>query len=164
MKPNTEHTPAARATGWGTLAAAVGLGTVVVVAAVGWSVHREVSAPAAVAPGSRPAVHAPATASPRPDAPQVVRDGVARLDASRLFELGYGGGLIVDQDTRAALELVLAEHTSAVEMEQLEAALRSNMPKEEAERVLRLVAATAPTEPSCNGSCRACPRRRTCSK
>jgi lipase chaperone LimK len=129
------HEPA----GWGRLAAAVTLGTAVVVAAVDWSVHREVSVPAGAERARRAAAHAPSAAAHLPDAHQLARDGVARLDASRLFELGYGGGLIVDQDTRAALDLVLAEHASATGMERLEAALRSSMPKEEAERALRLV-------------------------
>ncbi|MCM5681184.1 hypothetical protein M8A51_16780 [Schlegelella sp. S2-27] len=125
--------------GWVRLALAVGIGTVVVVTAVAWSVHREVLAPVGTEHARRAPAHVPSAAARLPDAHQVARDGIARLDASRLFELGYAGGLIVDQDTRAALELVLAEHAGTAGMEQLDAALRSNMPKEEAERVLRLV-------------------------
>ncbi|WOB09341.1 lipase secretion chaperone [Piscinibacter gummiphilus] len=65
----------------------------------------------------------------------------ATLDAARLFELGFAGGLVIDRDTRAVIEAVLnsmPEHPSAADLQRLERTLREGLPREDAERALKL--------------------------
>lgn len=66
----------------------------------------------------------------------------ARMDVSRLFQLGFGGGLNVDGETRATLDTLMVQMSdppSPQELEKLEYTLRQGLPKEEAERALRLL-------------------------
>jgi lipase chaperone LimK len=65
----------------------------------------------------------------------------ARLDASRLFQLGFGGGLTMDPQTRDALDTLLvhsADPMSEADARKLEHTLRQGLPPEEAERALKL--------------------------
>jgi len=64
-----------------------------------------------------------------------------RLDASRLFDLGFAGGLVIDGDTRAAIEAVLNSlppEPSDADLARLERTLREGLPREDAERALKL--------------------------
>lgn len=66
----------------------------------------------------------------------------ARMDVSRLFQLGFGGGLTVDGETRATLDtlmLHMSDPPTAQEAEKLEYTLRQGLPKEEAEKALKLL-------------------------
>jgi lipase chaperone LimK len=63
------------------------------------------------------------------------------LDAARLFELGFAGGLVIDRDTRAVIEAVLnsmPEQPSAEDLQRLERTLREGLPREDAERAIKL--------------------------
>lgn len=64
------------------------------------------------------------------------------LDAARLFELGFGGGLLLDRDTRASIEALINSmplEPSAHDMDRLQRALRAGLPYEEAERAYKLI-------------------------
>ena len=64
-----------------------------------------------------------------------------KLDAARLFDLGFAGGLTIDRDTRAALEALstaLPDQASEVDMQKLESALRRGLPPEDAEKAIKL--------------------------
>jgi lipase chaperone LimK len=66
----------------------------------------------------------------------------ARMDVSRLFQLGFGGGLNVDSDTRATLDTLMVQMSDPPTAEQaakLEYTLRQGLPKEEAEKALKLL-------------------------
>lgn len=66
----------------------------------------------------------------------------ATMDASRLFELGFAGGLVIDKDTRASIEALLnsmPEDLSDADLARLERTLRQGLPKEDAEKALKLV-------------------------
>ncbi|MET0335210.1 MAG: lipase secretion chaperone [Rhizobacter sp.] len=63
------------------------------------------------------------------------------LDAARLFELGFAGGLVIDQGTRSAIEAVLnsmPENPSEDDLKRLERTLREGLPREDAEKALKL--------------------------
>lgn len=65
-----------------------------------------------------------------------------RMDVSRLFQLGFGGGLNVDADTRATLDTLMVQMSdppTQQETEKLEYTLRQGLPKEEAEKALKLL-------------------------
>jgi hypothetical protein len=65
------------------------------------------------------------------------------MDAARLFELGFGGGLALDRDTRASIEALINSmppEPSAQDMQRLQQALRAGLPFEEAEKAYRLIA------------------------
>jgi hypothetical protein len=84
----------------------------------------------------------PAGAGARQDGSLIEIDLLGtRLDASRLFQLGFGGGLNLDSETRATLDTLLV-HTSSEpspeDLQKLEQTLRQGLPKEEAERALKL--------------------------
>ena len=64
------------------------------------------------------------------------------LDAARLFELGFAGGLALDRDTRAAIEALINTmplEPSAQDMDRLQKALRTGLPYEEAEKAFKLI-------------------------
>ncbi len=64
-----------------------------------------------------------------------------RLDASRLFDLGFAGGLNIDQQTRATLDTLLMNmsDTPAVqEIEKLEWTLRNGLPKDDADKAIKM--------------------------
>lgn len=66
----------------------------------------------------------------------------SRMDVSRLFQLGFGGGLTVDSDTRATLDtlmLQMSDPPTPQETDKLEYTLRQGLPKEEAEKALKLL-------------------------
>ena len=63
------------------------------------------------------------------------------LDASRLFELGFAGGLAVDKETRATLGTLLMampDEPSAQDIEKLEWTLRNGLPKDDAEKAINM--------------------------
>ncbi|WOB10539.1 lipase secretion chaperone [Piscinibacter gummiphilus] len=65
-----------------------------------------------------------------------------RMDVSRLFQLGFGGGLNVDADTRATLDTLMVQMSdppTPEETAKLEYTLRQGLPKEEAEKALKLL-------------------------
>ncbi|MCR5885572.1 hypothetical protein LRS03_23005 [Rhizobacter sp. J219] len=72
----------------------------------------------------------------------VVHDATgATLDAARLFELGFAGGLVIDRDTRAVIEAVLnsmPEQPTEQDLQRLERTLREGLPREDAERAIKL--------------------------
>ncbi len=64
------------------------------------------------------------------------------MDASRLFELGFAGGLVIDKDTRASIEALLnsmPENLSDADLARLERTLRQGLPKEDAEKAYKLI-------------------------
>lgn len=64
------------------------------------------------------------------------------VDAARLFEIGYAGGLQIDAHTRDALEILLStlpEEPGAEDLERLAWTLRDGLPAADAERALGLV-------------------------
>lgn len=87
----------------------------------------------------RPQAGAP-LAAPEP-ATSGVQTQEGRLDAARLFDLGFAGGLTVDRDTRAtldALSMTVSATPSAQEIEELESALRKGLPKDAAEKAIKM--------------------------
>jgi hypothetical protein len=100
----------------------------------------------ASAPGAQPSTRASAGRGGRSDDGSwavTVSDAMGlTLDASRLFELGFGGGLVIDGDTRASIEAVvnaLPPEPDAQDMERLERTLRAGLPKDEAEKAYKLI-------------------------
>lgn len=84
---------------------------------------------------------ASASAAPSSSSVMVADASGATLDAARLFELGFAGGLVIDRDTRAVIEAVLnsmPEQPSADDLQRLERTLREGLPREDAERALKL--------------------------
>lgn len=66
----------------------------------------------------------------------------ATMDAARLFELGFAGGLVIDKDTRASIEALLnsmPEDLSEADLARLERTLREGLPKEDAEKAYKLI-------------------------
>lgn len=64
------------------------------------------------------------------------------MDAARLFELGFAGGLVIDKNTRASIEALLnsmPEDLSEADMARLERTLREGLPKEDAEKAYKLI-------------------------
>ena len=64
-----------------------------------------------------------------------------RLDASRLFDLGFAGGLNIDQETRSTLDTLLmnmSDTPEAQEIEKLEWTLRNGLPKDDAEKAIKM--------------------------
>ncbi len=78
-------------------------------------------------------------------APQPVSISAAAgltMDAARLFELGFGGGLMLDRDTRASIEALIntmPPEPSAQDMQRLQQALRAGLPFVEAEKAYKLI-------------------------
>jgi lipase chaperone LimK len=74
--------------------------------------------------------------------PVTVSDATgATLNAARLFELGFAGGLVIDRDTRASIESLLntlPEDLSEADLARLERTLREGLPKEDAEKAMKL--------------------------
>jgi len=124
------------------------LGVAAVLAAVGW---RFSSAPSGESPLPAEPTAAGAAASggvARPvvsgsDNSQVVEIDMmgTRLDASRLFDLGFAGGLNIDQETRSTLDTLLmnmSDTPAAKEIEKLEWTLRNGLPKDDAEKAIKM--------------------------
>jgi len=65
----------------------------------------------------------------------------SRLDASRLFDIGFAGGLNIDQQTRSTLDTLLtnmSDTPAAQEVEKLEWTLRNGLPKDDAEKAIKM--------------------------
>lgn len=92
--------------------------------------------------GAKALAIGPPAAGRRPDGSLIEIDLMGmRLDASRLFQLGFGGGLNVDAETRATLDTLLVQTStdpSPEDLQKLEQTLRQGLPKEEAEKALKL--------------------------
>jgi lipase chaperone LimK len=131
---------------------AIALGAVLVVGAILYA-NWVPDAAAPQAPGAGPSAGATAPGGgsagpgvgPRSDDPSstvIVSDAMlGNLDASRLFELGFAGGLVIDRDTRSAIEAVLnsmPENPSDQDLQRLERTLRNGLPHEDAEKAIKL--------------------------
>ena len=86
--------------------------------------------------------HAPRAAAAG-DTRQVVEIDVmgARLDASRLFDLGFADGLNIDPQTRATLDTLLVAMTDtpdAKDIDRLEWTLRNGLPQADAEKAIKM--------------------------
>ncbi|MCM5678250.1 hypothetical protein M8A51_01765 [Schlegelella sp. S2-27] len=71
-----------------------------------------------------------------------VPNSMPGLHPAQLFEIGFGGGLIINADTRRAIETLLMNMSagpSADELERLRAALREGLPFDDAEEVMKLL-------------------------
>jgi lipase chaperone LimK len=71
----------------------------------------------------------------------VIDIGGTQFDAARLFDLGFAGGLNIDQETRSTLDTLLIavpDETSAQDTEKLERSLRNGLPKDDAEKAIKL--------------------------
>lgn len=117
--------------------------------------YRALSLPESPAAGEPVTARPPATASPahpgasagspvEPGQPALLRlDYMGlRIDAARLFEIGFAGGLVIDADTLGKLEGLLAslpEDPSQETMDQLEYTLRNGLPRADADKAIRLV-------------------------
>lgn len=99
------------------------------------------SAGAAGTPRGPSGAQTGSAATGSPSAVLVADASGATLDAARLFELGFAGGLVIDRDTRAVIEAVLnsmPEQPSAEDLQRLERTLREGLPREDAEKALKL--------------------------
>lgn len=134
------------------LTLALAAGVLLLVAAIAYRAGApELAAPGG-ATGAGPAPTAAgnaATAQPgaagakggSPDAVDIVDALGHRLDAARLFELGFAGGLVIDGGTRASIEAVinsLPDPLSEQDLQRLERTLREGLPKDDAERAIKL--------------------------
>lgn len=130
---------------------ALAAGAVLVIAALAYrgSSPEGGSAVDGGAPGASSQQAVEASASGRTTRPPSERSGAVmvedamggRLDAARLFELGFAGGLVIDEDTRSAIEAVLnslPQDPSDEDLKRLENTLRAGLPREEAERAMKL--------------------------
>lgn len=96
------------------------------------------------APGAmpgQPAAGSGAGAAQSPSAVTVVDALGGKLDAARLFELGFAGGLVIDRDTRAAIEAVLnsmPDEPTEQDLARLERTLREGLPKDDADKAIKL--------------------------
>jgi lipase chaperone LimK len=98
--------------------------------------------PARQAIATRPATAPAAGPHHLPPADATAELGGSPLDAARLFDLGFAGGVTLDERTRSALQVALAElprRPSAQELERFEWRLRSGLPRHEADTVLDLL-------------------------
>ncbi len=102
---------------------------------LGWPVDSPIDAASGVAVLSGPAPGLPGRAAG-------MAGGDGTVEPARLFELGAAGDLRIDLDTKAALDMIVADlgtHPSADALAQLESSLRSGLPREAAEQALALV-------------------------
>ncbi|MFN3295507.1 lipase secretion chaperone [Caldimonas sp.] len=94
----------------------------------------------AVSEGAMPQASAAADASPGLREP-IDLMGLT-VDVARLFDIGYAGGLTIDERTLDALETVLShmpEHWDAQDLERLSWTLRDGLPAADAQRALGLI-------------------------
>lgn len=135
------------------LPVSLALAAVLVVAAVGYRAWTPDAPDAAATAGAAAATAggrvAPPGATPAPaggnagaSSAVTVSDAMGTtMDAARLFELGFAGGLVIDRDTRAVIEAVLnsmPEQPSDADLQRLERTLREGLPREDAEKALKL--------------------------
>jgi lipase chaperone LimK len=97
-------------------------------------------------PAHLPAATAGAGAAGAPAAPDPgvlpVPGSGEKVDPARMFDLGLAGDLRVDLETKAALDMIVAdlgENPSPQAMADLERSLRGGLPREAAEQVLEMV-------------------------
>lgn len=66
------------------------------------------------------------------------------MEAARMFDIGFSGGLKIDLDTRASLEMISAElgaNPSPQDVQRVEKSLRAGLPREAADKAIALVRA-----------------------
>ena len=104
-------------------------------------VASQTSPGAGASTGTHHAGAAPA-APANPNAAVTVTDSMgATLDAARLFELGFGGGLVIDRNTLGSIEAVvnsMPDPPSEQDLARLERTLREGLPKDDAEKAFKL--------------------------
>lgn len=137
----TNHMPLYRRTLPWLLAAALSLGLAAGVG--GWlSPGADSAAPAA---GAAPTAVRASPGPGRADSPgmrQPIDLMGLTVDAARLFEIGYAGGLSINERTRESLEIVLSslpEQPSAEDTERLEWTLRDGLPAADAQQAIALL-------------------------
>jgi lipase chaperone LimK len=126
------------------------LACVLAVLAAAWWMAGPEHEPVEVAPAAAPgAVADMQAAAPRgararagndPNSVVIDIDG-AQLDAARLFDLGFAGGLNIDRETRSTLDALLIampDEPAAEDIEKLEQTLRNGLPKEDAEKAIKM--------------------------
>lgn len=126
------------------------LGVVALLAAGGWWFSSSPGGESAL-PAEPPAAGSAATGREQArqplaagdDSSKVVEIDVmgSRLDASRLFDLGFAGGLNIDQQTRSTLDTMLtnmSDTPAAHEIDKLEWTLRNGLPKDDAEKAIKM--------------------------
>ncbi len=105
-----------------------------------------VDAPAGAVATERTSAARPGpTASEQADASPGMRQPIdlmgLKVDAARLFEIGYAGGLSIDGRTRETLEILLSnlpEEPSADDIARLEWTLRDGLPAADAQKAIAL--------------------------
>jgi hypothetical protein len=103
------------------------------------NIEREASAPGAAGPARGQGGLPSAKAAGAKGAGVDMQEG--KLDAARLFDLGFAGGLTIDRETRATLDalfMTMPPTPSAREIEELESALRNGLPKDDAEKAIKM--------------------------
>lgn len=117
---------------------AAGLCVMALSAAAWWWLNPAEAAatgPTAVEPHARPARQSTLK-------PAVPTPSLAMTDPARLFEIGFAGGLVLDTETRRAVEALLtqmSESPSAADMGKLRTALHLGLSHEDAEQALKLI-------------------------
>jgi hypothetical protein len=78
----------------------------------------------------------------KPSAAASAGEEIIDIDPARYFDIGYSGGLVVDESLRAKLDAVvtsLPENPTPADLAKLEFQLRQGLPKEDAEKAIKLV-------------------------
>jgi lipase chaperone LimK len=132
----TAASPPLRRAAWAALACLLAAG----VAWLAWpdTGGDEVPAGTAAQAGTHP-VETPAVGRTAPPPPTA---GAEPVDPSRMFDLGAAGDLRIDLETKAALDMIVAElgaNPTPAALAELERSLRSGLPREAAGQVLTLV-------------------------
>lgn len=73
--------------------------------------------------------------------PFSIATAMGSLNAAMLFDLSYGGGLMIDRSTRSSIEALInamPENPSKDDLARLEHELRAGLPKEAAEKAFKL--------------------------
>jgi len=108
-----------------------------------WGSGPDREEPKASAPGASAVAQSPAGSSVAGNDKGLVEIDTlgTKLDAARLFDLGFAGGLTIDRDTRTALEALstaMPDEASEADMQKLESTLRRGLPPEDAEKAIKL--------------------------
>ena len=69
-------------------------------------------------------------------------EGIIDIDTARFFDIGYSGGLVIDESLRAKLDAVvtsLPENPTKADLDKIELQMRQGLPKDTAEKAIKLV-------------------------
>lgn len=118
-------------------------GAVLVCAGVAWWASPDDTAATAPSPSAAVAPSV-AAASARAALASASASGSAGgpMDTARMFDIGFAGGLKLDLDTKASLEMISAElgaNPSPQDIERIENSLRAGLPRDSAEKAIALV-------------------------